>query len=287
MPIERINITPTRMTAKNTCSGIVFDTCNQYIRTDTSCNFVFDYAVAAPRPAKRNAMGECMGAVLMHDYYGGLAGYNTATSTCCQAYDCSFSFTQSGWISVQTTLASSSTGTLYSGGSSSSCCPYYVLDVWHCCTHPNCNVLEKVYCYAPGFVIWNEGQAGSGCTWFTLSPNIGLCMAPTPQGGCLICAFRFGCCAVFYNGSGTCDWSAGAHQFGCGFWCTKKCGMNNQFYIKVDEYSQTCVRIYRCWPMFMMSYGSSSGSCVADAFLALPVSMDFCTSACLPLAVTC
>lgn len=293
MSVERVKITPDRIVAKNTCSGIVFDTNNQYVRTDNTCAFVYDVAVPAPRPATRSSMGECAGVVLMHDYHGARSGMQSFGSVCsnCRAFDCRFSFTTSGWITVQETLYSTSTGSLYGGGSQSSRCPFYVLDVWHCCTHPNCDVLEKVYCYAPGLMSINEGQAGSGYTWFAADPRTPLPdLNPTPQAGYVCFCYQFGCCAWWYVGRGACNWSAGAHQFGCGYWCTKKCGVQNQFYIKNDTYSRTCINIYRCWFHVMGSYAVADNAIWNNNNCAviecLPISIDFCSTKCLPLAVT-
>jgi hypothetical protein len=293
MPVERVKITPDRIIAKNTCSGVVFDTCNQYVRTDNTCSFVYDVAVSAPRPSSRSSMGECSGVILMHDYHSLCSGmcYAGSYPQNCKAFSCNFSFTTSGWMTVEQTLYSTSTGTLYGGGSLSSQCPFFVLDVWFCCFHPNCNCLEKVYCYAPGLMSINEGQSGSGINYFAADPRSPLPnLNPTPQGGYVCYGTQFGCCAWWYVGCGACNWSAGAHQFGCGFWCTKKCGVQNQFYIRNGEYSKTCVHIYRCWYHNMKGYGMSGhlpAWCFSQSvFECLPVSIDFCSSKCLPLEIT-
>ena len=46
--VERVNITTNRILLRNASCNTVFDTDNQYIRTDTCENFVVDYAVQAP-----------------------------------------------------------------------------------------------------------------------------------------------------------------------------------------------------------------------------------------------
>ena len=258
--VERVNITTNRILLRNASCNTVFDTNNQYIRTDTCENFVVDYAVQAPRPSTISAMGECTGSLIMFD---------CMSTNCC--FDCCFAFPEDGFVSIEPALCSQnySESTNYSGGSKISVQPYVCIEVFQCdiCCTPS---FFKTYCFAPRLVDWNQGQANSGCFFFLAEPQQCFSMGDTPQPS---------------QTGAWCQVAAGCFQapgVNCAYntaWYNSKPAWHT-FRLDKNSYLRICRDTALCY----YQYGSASTPLYNAC---LPVTLNFRSSGCLPLAVTC
>jgi hypothetical protein len=284
--VERINISPSRFFTRNECSNTTFDTDNQYIKTDNTCSFVFDYAVSAPRPNTQSSMGECTGTVVMHDDVAWLSACNAFGLV----FDCCFAFNSSGYLTVEETLYSNGhTSNTFNSSFWHSKQPYFVLDIYQCCMLPAgatggsqgssaaCFCCQKVYCWAPGLgfrnICRNNGQIWNKTYLYSTG------------------AINSNCTGFRWCGIGACEWGLGDcyGMFGTfypGPWTNAKGGKPNRFCICVNEYSQMYAQICRAW-LHCIYKPMQGPQCCFSTPSTLPVSLEFCTTGCLPLTVTC